>query len=178
MAEISICAYEGAAKAAPQPVVTPFPWEHPAVGPIPDEPGAPAQGEADIVRPILEDDPKTIIEDVRGHVVVVVSREKTDNLVEHLFTSLGDKNSPQAKTLIGKLSTRIQGFERDNQKLTVKDFLTFVKEYANEAFDPATAGRIVHTMEQLSTNDPNVVSSERLRDDNELNRSYLLTILR
>src|SRR5262245_18530127 len=60
----------------------------------------------------------------------------------------------QAKIFTDKLSTRIQVIQRDNQQLTVGDFLAFVSDYANEAFDPTTAYRIANRMAQFSTNDP------------------------
>jgi hypothetical protein len=97
--------------------------------------------------------------------------------VGHLFASIGDRNSQQAKIFTDKLRTRIQGIQRDNQQLTVGDFLAFVSDYANEAFDPTTAYRIANRMAQFSTNDPNVVSSGRLRDDYQLNTVYLLGAL-
>jgi hypothetical protein len=65
-----------------------------------------------------------------------------------------------------------------NQRLTVGDFLRLVRYYARGVFDPTTADRIANTMAELSTNDPNVVSSERLRDDYRLNTADLLGALR
>ena len=162
----------------PKAVAAPFPWQQPApaVVPIPYEPGASAPGRtiAHDGPQTLQDAPPTIIQDVHGLVVVVVSNAKTKDLVVHLFNSIGDKNSPQAKSFIEKLRIRIEG----DHRLTVGDFLTLVRYYAKGVFDSATADRIAHTMAQLSTNDPNVASSERLRDDYELNTSYLLGALR
>jgi hypothetical protein len=153
-----------------------FPWEQalPSAAPPPPEPGTSAPGQAD---------PETIItpngfQDARGRVVVgAASEANTNNLVNQLFTSIGGKNSPQAQAFIGKLRTRIQMMQSVNQPLTVRDFLTLVGRYANQEFGFAGGAEIAGRMGRLSTNDLHVVSSSELRDDHQLNISYLLDLL-
>jgi uncharacterized protein DUF4781 len=176
------------------------PVERPAVAPIPYQPGviappavAPTPHEPDGWAPrntsvhdesqtlsggaqTLPGAPPTIRLDVRGHVDVVLTPTKTNNLVEHLFASMGDRNSPQARQFIDALRGRIE--RNGNQSLTVGEFLGLVRYYAKGVFDRTTADRIANTMAELSTNDPNVVSSERLRDDYQLNTADLLGALR
>jgi hypothetical protein len=159
-------------------------WAPPAVAPIPHEPRAPAPGNTtahDEPQTLhggpqtLRDDP-TIIQDARGHVLVFVKKDRTDDFVGRLFASIGDRNSPQARDFIHTLRTRIESI--GNQSLTVGDFLELVRYYARGAFDRTTADGIANKMAELSTNDPHVVSSERLRDDYRLNTADLLAALK
>ena len=85
-----------------QPVAAPFPWQQPApaVAPIPYEPGASAHGEADLSDKTVMQTTHPIFQDLRGQIVVSVSGPQTDNLVSHLFASLGDINSGEARAFI------------------------------------------------------------------------------
>jgi len=166
----------------PQPVVAPF-LQQLAVAPIPPKPGASAppavapiahepdasrQGEVDPAQTVVGAKRQT---EVRGH--VVVRRDDTDNLIKHLFISIGDRRSPQAEAFIGKLTTRLQALQTENKPLTVENFLELVGRYANQEFGLVKGAEIARTMAGLSTNNPNnaVSSGQRLRDDNQL---YLL----
>ncbi|HKA77956.1 MAG TPA: hypothetical protein VKD19_12705, partial [Pseudolabrys sp.] len=149
------------------------------------EPGAPVQGEGNIP----EDDIATIMQDapaalriaqddplVRGLVVAPgISKPRTQDYVQQFIACLGNVDSPQTQHFIGKLRTRIKDVEGN---IRVGDFLNLAKRYLDQEFDPFTAQRIWGRMSQLSVNDPNFVSSERLRDDNMLNTSDLLEFLK
>jgi len=162
-----------------QPVAAPFPWQQPApaVPPIPYEPGASAHGEADLSDKTVMQTTHPIFQDLRGQIVVSVSGPQTDNLVSHLFASLGDINSGEARAFIARLRSRIQ-MQSNDQPLRVGDFINFVHDCAAAVFGPIKGSEIRNTVAGLSNNNLNVASSGQLRDDQELNRPYLLMILR
>jgi hypothetical protein len=164
--------------------LTPVPYEPgasapPAVAPIPHEPGASSPRDTtlhDDGRQTLQDDPPTIIQDVRGLVDVRVSNAENQQSCRTPFRFDRRQKFPASQRFHWLLR---KGIERmQNQRLTVGDFLRLVRYYARGVFDPTTADRIANTMAELSTNDPNVVSSERLRDDYRLNTADLLGALR
>ena len=92
----------------PKAAAAPVPWQQPApdVAPIPYEPGAPAPGEPDEKTVMQTGHP--IFQDLRGQIVVSVSGPQTNSLVNHLFASLGDINSGEARAFIASLKSRIQ----------------------------------------------------------------------
>ena len=171
----------------PQPVVPPFlqqlaiahePPAPPVVTPVMHEPDAPTQGEGDLpAQTVVGAHPIFGETDLRGH--IVVGRQSTDDLIKRLFASIGNKHSSEAKAFIGKLRTRLQARQTENEPLTVGDFLGLVGRYANQEFDLKKGAEIATTMAGLSTNNPvNAVSSgQQLRDDNRLDLSYLLRLL-
>jgi hypothetical protein len=166
-------------------VAAPFPWQQPApaVAPIPYEPGASAPGGADLsdktvmqtTHPIFRDDADDA--NVRGRIVVSVPRPQTNNLVSHLFAFLGDPNSDAVRAVVGNLRSRIQR-ENNNKPLRVGDFINLVHQCAAEVFGPMKGSEIRDKMAALSNSNFNVASSGQLRDDQKLDPSYLLMILR
>jgi hypothetical protein len=162
-----------------QPVAAPFPWQQPApaVAPIPYEPGASAPGGADLSDKTVMQTTHPIFQDLRGQIVVSVSGPQTDNLVSHLFASLGDINSGEARAFIARLRSRIQ-MQSNDQPLRVGDFINFVHDCAAAVFGPIKGSEIRNTVAGLSNNNLNVASSGQLRDDQKLDPSYLLMILR
>jgi hypothetical protein len=160
-----------------QPVAAPFPWQQPApaVPPIPYEPGASAHGEADLSDKTVMQTTHPIFQDLRGQIVVSVSGPQTDNLVSHLFASLGDINSGEARAFIAKVRIQIQS---SDQPLRVGDFINLVHDCAAAVFGPIKGSEIRNTVAGLSNNNLNVASSGQLRDDQKLDPSYLLMILR
>src|SRR5262249_29823843 len=163
----------------PQPVVAPF-LQQLAVAPIPPKPGAsappavaPIAHEPDASRQAEVDPAQTVVgakrqTEVRGH--VVVRRDDADNLIKHLFISIGDRRSPQAEAFIGKLTTRLQALQTENKPLTVENFLELVGRYANQEFGLVKGAEIARTMAGLSTNNPNNEGSSGnvVRDANKL----------
>jgi flagellar motor switch protein FliM len=115
-----------------------------------------------------------IFQDLRGQIVVSVSRPQTNRLVNHLFASLGDINSGEARAFIASLKLRIQM----QSELRVGDFINIVHECAAAVFGPIKGSEIRNTVAGLSNNNLNVASSGQLRDDQKLDPSYLLMILR
>jgi hypothetical protein len=89
--------------------LTPVPYEPgasapPAVAPIPHEPGASSPRDTtlhDDGRQTLQDDPQQLSRMCAVSLMFVSQTPKTNNLVGHLFASIGDRNSRQARDFIG-----------------------------------------------------------------------------
>jgi hypothetical protein len=173
---LSLLAKERQGQQQLKAVAAPFPWQQPApaVAPVPYEPGAPAPREPDLSDKTVMQTGHPIFQDLRGQIVASVSGPQTDSLVNHLFASLGDLKSVEARTFIASLRSRIQM----QSELRVGDFINFVHDCAAAVFGPIKGSEIQNTVAGLSNNNLNVASSGQLRDDQKLDPSYLLVILR